>query len=311
MFSFIIINTTAIAQNKIVSGVIIDAITMTPIESVSINLVDSNLSTISNAEGKYRITIPTNRKLKFSHLGYKPFEQEVKDGTTELEIYLEPSTLQLDEVIVRSKPVKELLSDAVTASKNKLEKSILIQSYYREFVKVDNQYTNFSDGLLDYNVKRKSGASDLYVKQSRAYKLMDENTNEREKKREALYFYDVKDAVSEAYNFRDISRILNSKSYDFEIETKTDDKGNSIEIVTILPKEEVVLHLFSGTVVFDAKTNLILEMDIKKSPKHLDYAQELNAVFFRFKVYEQARKSSFRIDGDKYILVYNQNKLNV
>ncbi|WP_442787428.1 hypothetical protein [Flavobacterium suncheonense] len=52
-------------------------------------------------------------------------------------------------------------------------------------------------------------------------------------------------------------------------------------------------------------------MNIKKSPNHKKYTPDVNAVFFRFKIEEQARKSSYRIDGEKYILVYNQNKLNV
>jgi predicted CopG family antitoxin len=234
----------------------------------------------------------------------------LKSDETEVEIFLEPKSFQLSEVIVRSKPVKELLSDAIKISKEKLEKSIVLNTYYREFVKVNTEYTSFSDGLLEYNIKRKSGASDLYVNQCRAIKLADEPSDEREKKRESFYLYDVRDAVEEAYNFKNVTRILNSKWYDFEIETRTDDKGTSIEIVTILPKENVEWHLYEGTVVFDAKTKLILEMDIKKSPKHKMYALDVDIVFLRFKIYEEDRKASYRIDGDKYILVYNQNKLN-
>lgn len=306
------VSVLSFATLRTVSGVVKDAVTLLPVESVSVSIENFSMGTISNSEGKFKLVFSEDFKLiKISHLNYHVYTHPLKTGEAEVEIYLEPKTFQLSEVVVRSKPVKELLSDAVKNSKAKLEKSIVLNTYYREFVKVNENYTNFSDGLLDYNIKRKSGTSDLYVKQSRAIQLLDSTSDEREKNREALYFYDVRNAVSEAYNFKNVTRILNNKNYDYEIETKTDDKGNSIEIVTILPKEEVALPLYVGTVVFDAKTKLILEMDIKKSPTHRVYAPNVNLLIFRFKMHEDARKSSYRIDGEKYILVYNQNKINV
>ncbi|HSD15060.1 MAG TPA: carboxypeptidase-like regulatory domain-containing protein [Flavobacterium sp.] len=310
-FCLLLISVLSLATTRIVNGVIKDATTLIPIESVSIRVENSNLGAISNSEGKFRLVFSGDfNAIQFSHLNYHVFVQTLKTGENEVEIFLEPKSFQLSEVIVRSKPVKELLSDAMKISKEKLEKSIVLNTYYREFVKVNDEYTSFSDGLLDYNIKRKSGASDLYVNQCRAIKLTDVPSSEREKNRESFYLYDVRDAVREAYNFKIINYILKSKSYDFEIETKTDDKGNSIEIVTILPKEDAEFHLYTGTVVFDGKSKLILEMDIRKSPKHKMYALDVDIVFLRFKVYEEERKASYRIEGEKYILVYNQNKLN-
>lgn len=307
----LLVSVIIFAAPRVVNGTIKDAATLLPIESVSISVETSNLGTISNSEGKFRLVFSADlRAIRFSHLNYQVYSYTLKTGETEVEIFLEPKSFQLSEVIVRAKPVKELLLDAVKNSKEKLEKSIVLNTYYREFVKVNEEYTSFSDGLLDYNIKRKSGASDLYVNQCRAVKLTDAPSDERAKNRESFYLFDVRNAVSEAYNFKNITRILNSRSYDFEIETKTDDKGNSIEIVTILPKEGVEMDLYTGTVVFDAKTKLILEMDIKKSPKHKVFAMDINIVILRFKIHEDARKAGYRIEGEKYILVYNQNKLN-
>ncbi|MEW5677402.1 carboxypeptidase-like regulatory domain-containing protein [Flavobacterium enshiense] len=302
---------SSFAAPRVVNGIIKDATTMLPIESVSIRVQNSNLGTISNSEGEFRLVFSDDlNTIQFSHLNYHVYAYALKTGETEVEIFLEPKSFQLSEVVIRSKPVKELLSDAVKSSKEKLEKSIVLNTYYREFVRINETYSSFSDGLLDYNIKRKSGASDLYVNQSRAFKLTDTPSDEREKNRGAFYLYDVRDAVEQAYNFKHVNRILNSKSYDFEIETKTDDKGNSLEIVSILPKEGLELPLYIGTVVFDAKTKLILEIDVKISPKHKIYAFDVDIAFLRFKMYEDSRKASYRIDGEKYILVYNQNKLN-
>jgi hypothetical protein len=307
---FLLINSFAFSQSVTVTGIIKDITTQLPIEAVTVSVEDSNLGTISNEEGKFRITVPEKlNELKFNHLNYTFVKYSIKKTENEIEIYLEPKSFTLNEVVIRNKPIEDILLDVVQNSKKKLEKSILLNTYYREFAKVNDKYTNFSDGLLDYNIRRKNGSSDLYVKQSRACKLIDENTNEREKTIQTIYFYDVKDAILDAYNFKKLSHFLNSKNYEYDIDTKTDSNGNAIEVVTITPKKEIELGL--GTVTYDVKTKLILEIDIRKSPGHKQYISEVNAIFFRFKTNEEARKATFKIDGDNYILVYNQNKINI
>jgi hypothetical protein len=252
-----------------------------------------------------------NNVLTFNHLNYNQYAFTILATVDNLEILLEPKSYTLQEVVIRNQPINETVMEALKNSKKQLEKSVLLSTYYREFIKVNDVYTNFSDGLLDYNIKRKSGASDLYVNQSRAYDLKDSTSAQRQKMTEAIYFYDVRDAISDAYNLKKLKFILQSKNYDYEIETKNDDKGNTIEVVTVIPKKEVKLGLNCGTVVYDVKTKLILEIDLKKSPEHKQYIDEINAGLFRFKINEECRKASFKIDGNNYILVYNQNKLNV
>ena len=171
-----IITNFSFSQTRTITGVVKDVTTLLPVESVSISLIDSNIGTISNEEGKFRITLPENSKaINFSHLYYKLETHVLKGNETEIEIFLEPKSFVLDEVVINQKPGKTLLEEAVDASKSKLEKSLLLTTYYREFINVDSKYTNFSDGIIDYYVKRKNGASDLYVKQSRTFDLKDEN----------------------------------------------------------------------------------------------------------------------------------------
>ena len=300
------------SQTRVVIGIVKDISTSLPVEGVSIGIENTNGGTISNEEGRFRVILNSkNNVLNFSHLNFNVYSYSIPANDTEVEILLDPKSFILQEVVIRSIPINQTMMEVVKNSKKQLEKSLLLSTYYREFVKINDAYTKFADGLLDYNIKRKSGASDLYVNQSRSYKLNDSKTAEREKLTESLFFYDVKEAISDAYDFKHLKHILNSKNYDYDVETKTDKLGNSIEEVTITPKKEVELGLYYGTVVYDVKTKLILEIDVKKSPEHKQYINEINVGFFRFKINEEARKSSFKINGEKYILVYNQNKINV
>ena len=300
------------SQSRTITGIIKDATTSLPVESVSVGVSNSNLGTISNEEGKFRITLPEkNNVLQFSHLYYKLESYSIKENETDIEVFIDPKSFVLEEVVINHKPGKDLLIDAVNASKDKLEKSIVLNTYYREFVNVDNKYTSFSDGLIDFYVKRKSGTSDLHVKQSRVFDLKDANASERDKTIQSLNLNDVREAVINAYNFKGLSSVLKSENYYFGVETKTEDNGSSIEIITIEPKEGVEEQMiYTGTVVYDAKTKLILDIDMRFSPEHKKFNTVRNLLIAKVKFNDFVRKSKFKIDGDKYIMVYNQIKIN-
>lgn len=302
------------SQDVGISGMVKDATTLLPIEGISVSVDNKNIGTITNAEGKFRIYVNTNDKvLNFSHINFNSSTVAIQRNKTDIEILLEPKYYTLQEVVVRNRPVNDIVLDVLNNSKKQFEKSILLKTYCREFVKVNNTYTNFADGLLEFNVKRKSGAADVYVKQSRAYALQDSLSQAQQKTMKDFYFYDVRDAISDAYNFRKLKHILQSNNYDYIIQTKTDTSGNSIEEVTIIPKEGVERALYYGHVVYDTKTSLILEIDLKKASEYKKFNQEINIriLDFKFTVNDEVRKSTFKIVGDNYILVYNQNKFNV
>lgn len=71
---------------------------------VSIGLADTRFGAISDSSGNFRITgIPVGRyKLKASSIGYFPFERniEIKPGTNQLNIVLEETKTNLNEVVV-------------------------------------------------------------------------------------------------------------------------------------------------------------------------------------------------------------------
>lgn len=300
------------SQSKTISGVVKDVTTSLPIESVSIGVENSNLGTITNEEGKFKITLPDeSSKITISHISYDAIQYQIKDGNTPIELFLHPKEFILEDVVINHKPGKKLLSDAVDASKQKLEKSLLLNTYYREFVKVDGKYTSFADGILDYYIKRKSGASDLYVKQSRVLDLKDEAASERKTAIQSMNFNDVRNAVKYAYNFKYVSDLLKSDDYYFQVETQKETNGNSVDVITVEPKEGIEKEfMFVGSITYDSKSKLILDIDLKYSPEHKKYAELHNILILKFKLNDIARKTSFKIDGDKYVMVYSKTKIN-
>lgn len=312
-FLLIIFTTFSFAQTKTISGVIRDKETKLPVESVSISVENSGVGTISNEEGKFRVTLSNSSdKVFLSHVYYNAVTINPSSTEEEIEIFLEPQTFELEEVTVNKIPGKVLLKMAVDASKAKLEKSLLLNTYYREFVNVDGKFTSFADGLVDYYVKRKSGDSDLEVKQSRVFDLKDESADERQKAILSVNLNNIQEAIEYGYNFKAINSILKSEYYDFYAQTKKVADGSSIDIVSIEPKAGIEEEMiFAGTVVFDSKTKLILDVDLAFSPDHKKYNELHNLLIAKVKFNDFARKAKYKMDGDKYVLVYYQSNVNV
>lgn len=314
---------TALAQTITITGNIKDAVTNEPVEMVSIGIAESNVSAISNESGDFRITVPaTTKQLLFAHLNYKTYAFALNAKDEAIKVAFEQNQILLEEVVVTNRPIKDILKEAVAASKKRLEKSLVLNTYYREFAKINNHYLKFADGLLDYNVKRQSGAADLYVQQSRAKQLVDNNVKIFKKMDNgedgsntdivgAMNIYDVREAVAEASNFKIVNRLLDADNYDYELKLRKNSDGKDIEIITIKPKPEVHELLFEGQVVYEAATKLILEIDVQSAESHKQYSKLINVLFFKFKLLNYGKKVAFKTGNNKYIMAYSQNRLSV
>ena len=142
-------------------GKIIDKNTKESIPFANIFVQNSTQGVISNEDGIFKFYFPNSvEKIEVSHIGYKSQIFDVKLIQKEsITIFLEPDEMALEEVIVTNKPINQILAGILSNSKNQLDKSIKLETYYREFVKINNKYSKFSDGMIDFyvqpNVKKK------------------------------------------------------------------------------------------------------------------------------------------------------------
>ncbi|QNL47816.1 carboxypeptidase-like regulatory domain-containing protein [Olivibacter sp. SDN3] len=94
------------------SGHIVDARSKTPLQYANIGILDREIGTVSDDQGKFSLTIEKeyeNDTLKISSTGYKPSKMLIKDITTRsaLSVALEEETNNLDEVIITAKGVRK------------------------------------------------------------------------------------------------------------------------------------------------------------------------------------------------------------
>lgn len=313
----LVLPSLAVAQSITITGKITDIITNEPVDMATISAEGSNIASISNEEGNFRMTIPSDTKnLLFSHLNYKSYSLPLKGKSETIEASLETNQVVLEEVVITNKPLRDILKEVYDASKGKLEKSLVLNTYYREFAKANDHYLKFADGLLDYNIKRKSGAADLYVQQSRAKKLVDNGVkifkklnNDQNEDLSTINLYDVRDAVSNASNFKAVKVIMDEDKYDYELRLRKNSEGRDIEIIKFAPKPEVEEMLYEGQITYEADSKLILEIDIKMSESHKKYSKLINILILKLQLLDNAKRVIFKYENDKYILAYCQNRL--
>ncbi len=301
----LIVPLLSIAQDITITGTIKDMATSAPMDHVTVATADGKQVTISNEEGAFALTCPSGtQKIVFSYLGYADYTVLLKQLPGDGIIFMEPKDFVLDEIIIVNRPINEFIQELVDNSILHLDAPIVLNTYYREFVKVNDQYTKFADGLIDYSVFRnkKSVKTEVSVKQSRAAKLPTDETID------AASGLDVRKAVAGSSVFYTLGKTLlddkNYQKHDFIIRSQKDAQGKEIQVISFSPKPGIQEAMYTGRIVFYPDSNLITNFDIKLDPAYAQFAKVVNLLIIKAKLTALDYQSGFKIADGKYMLSY-------
>jgi len=314
----LIISTIFGFSQTTIEGYIYDINTKKPLESVSIYIENTHYGTVTNSDGKYKFTFKVETPtITFSYLGYETMV--INSSEIKSELFLSEYENVLEEVLITNNSVSSILKDVLKSTKKALKKPLLQETYNREFSKINGEYNYFADGILEYHIRNngKKIKSDTYLKQSRTLTSPSENISEVI---EAIPIkYDVKDQIKEGFGDYELLKHLYKREdrYDFVLKTKTYNDTLTHNIIEFKPKDTVINDnydgkhlsgnfLFKGKVVYDSTTKLILDMDLQKASNTDADALYMKNFIITFKYFDVRQKASYRIDGDKYILVYKK-----
>ncbi|RYJ44407.1 carboxypeptidase-like regulatory domain-containing protein [Flavobacterium beibuense] len=302
----LVVATTGFAQNFL-KGTVKDIMTTENMDLVTVSTKDLQHNTITNSEGAFQLSYPDGTQtIVFNYLGYGTLEVDLNNLPEGNIFYLEPKSLELEEVVVLNTPINEFVSELIKNSYNHLNAPFLLSTYYREFVKINDTYTKFSDGLIDYNVdkSRKKIESDVVVKQSRAFKL---DTPESEAA-DMTSPLDLRKAISRDCNFGALGSIFDKKEfkkYSFIIKSQQDADGNDVQTIYYQPLAEVEEPLYAGSLSYDPNKKLILAMDLYMAPSHKKYSKLRNFIIVKARLDDIAYKCFFKATDNSYMLSYS------
>ena len=139
-----------LAQQTTVGGTVIDEKTGRPLSQVSVSV--GKISVVTNEDGAFTLKLaemPHN--ITVSHLGYKTRKVPLEAGKTEsMKIRLQPTVIQLREVVVRTGNPRELVDIAIKKiPDNYSRKPELLKAFYRETAMKRKHFIYVAEGVED------------------------------------------------------------------------------------------------------------------------------------------------------------------
>lgn len=148
------------AKAQTIQGKIVDETTGEPIPFVSIGIIGTNNTTVTNDGGEFILkdvkTLPA--KLRYSHVSYILLEAEI-NSTNNLFVKLKPAAINLKTVVVDPYRGQRLIKAALEKAKGFEKENFYGNAFYRQLTSVNGKpsqiYELFYD--LEFNVAKVKG----------------------------------------------------------------------------------------------------------------------------------------------------------
>lgn len=174
LFLFVLFINNASSQNSIVYGIVSDSITGESLPGVNI-LVDSIEGIASDEQGKYLLKLlPGDHSITYSYLGYKTrrVQISIKDlDSTELNIYLQSTSVMLDMAVVSAGKYEQRISDVTVSIE--VMKPAFIQNINTPTMESALNYVPGLD-IMDGQASIRGGSGYSYGAGSRVMVLIDD-----------------------------------------------------------------------------------------------------------------------------------------
>lgn len=144
---------SGITQNKqLISGTVLSASTKEPLSYATVALKKRMIGIVTNEEGRFDLYIPEDTQedtLVISYFGYKHALIALKSLRSPLEIKLQSSAIELQEVIVRPSPPEYYIRLAMrNVSQNYPKTPFQTEAYYREKILENKNLIRCDEGIF-------------------------------------------------------------------------------------------------------------------------------------------------------------------
>ena len=136
-----------LAQQTTVGGTIVDEKTGRPLPQVSVSV--GRISVVTNEDGAFLLKLGDKpSSIMVSHLGYKTRKVMLTGDTEHLRIRLQPTVIQLREVVIRSEDPREIVDIAIRKiPDNYSRQPELLKAFYRETAMKRKHFIYVAEGV--------------------------------------------------------------------------------------------------------------------------------------------------------------------
>lgn len=284
-------------------GVVMDAKTNKVLEFATVNLMNSNISTISNIDGAFLLKVPDELgqgNVVVSYLGYKTQTVPLSSfGKGELVIRMSEAFENLPDVnLVEADPVKVIQKVIDARRANAFKEPLVVKAFYRESIKKRKTYASLAEAVIDVYKEPLSSSKKDYVKLDRARKSTDY------RKIDTL----VIKLMGGPYNNLNMDMIRNEDLFFtpdiFEIYNFTFDKminmdNKNVYVIDFIQKPSMVEPFYKGRLYIDAMSYALVKSVFSLNLENLNKVK-------RFFVKKKPPNADVIPTSTKYIVDYRE-----
>ena len=280
-------------ETTVIEATVVDAETGEPLPFASISVVPPrHVSTITNAEGGFRIAVMEGDKLRFTYAGYQSLTLSPK--AVGRKVKLKPATLMISEVNVKALPLKEIRKETLRQKKKHRRKTA--DYYYRQTAFVDSTCYEYVEAFL--SGKSAVALNDLKLISGRYAGVRPDSASGQ-----ILQFYknfftfsqiELATSRSKLDPSDDVMPLYERASvlYDIDYDVLSD-SASCLYVIRFQPKDHIKGYtILDCTLYVDSVSNHILRCDgsgrnfriLQQYPKELKRKDEILPVVFNFSI---------------------------
>ncbi len=281
-----------------------------PLPYCNVGLEGKAIGTVSNVEGEFILKVPAESyqdTIVISYIGYKnkyiPVQKLIKE---EEKILLEKMSYSIQEVIIRWLNPYKIITEAMSRiDENYYLKPVHITSFYRETIMRDNDYTSFSEAIMQIHKAYNQffQGDQIKVLKSRKNIKLDDDDKVFMKLKSGLEAILLLDIIHQDINFLSPGQFQN---YIYEYKGITHFDDQEVYEIKFSPHLESNQPLYTGTIYINVKSLAIIGADffldednLKKISNSLIIKKKLN---INVKPKEAKYTVNYRKFGNKYFL---------
>ena len=303
LFVVLLNNVSVFAQSEEYSIIVKDIETLQPVENATVVVLKTKQVLLTNEDGKVTFVLSGGSNVQVSEMNYENLTirwASLKEN--EFTVYLKNKKENLDEVVVSKENPQKILQKIVSNSKDKISISHRLKVYVREFFMLDNQYSYYNDGLVNFQFN-KNNTPTLLVEQNRSYGLLESDISSD------LRGYNLNDIMENYSSFKYFDPLLDSKAkkeYDFTI--KGHAKNKDYYVMSIYPLDKAKEAIDNFEIIYDPEKKLIVEFTVDITPQNLDKIEEKTTVNAK-NLTRSFVKVNYRFDGEDYYLLNSNEEI--
>jgi len=295
----------------IISGTITDEVSGEPLPFATLGLKNSGRGTVSNENGEFRITIPSESDsdtLTIHYLGFIAREIPLLQlGGSNFVIAMKRDYIPIPEIIIKNQIPQEIIARSRAGIRNNYGNSPSeMTAFYREGVLKKDEIQSYSEAVLQLYKSAYTGSifnDQIKVLKSRKIDNVDISDTLAVRLKAGLQTCLELDGARNIFDFMSERNIADYQYRLSDIVTYDDESAFAIDFEQ---RENIEMPLFRGTVYINTTDYAILHADFELHPGHID---EMRSTFVSspakgFSTWPQSVKYtvSYRKMGQRYFL---------